>query len=73
MANKQTKCYRKLGLSTKNTGAALTSINAFDKFEGRACITDFKDKDKNPANKRKSAWKGCRRNPVVAKLLSVTE
>ena len=71
--NKQTKAYRKLGLSTKNTGAALTSIVAFNKFEGRECITDFKHKDKNPANKRLSAWKGCRRNPVVEKLTAPTE
>jgi hypothetical protein len=55
MANKQTKAYRKLGLSTKNTGAALTSINSFEIFKGRPCLTDFKDKEKNPQNKRKSA------------------
>ena len=73
MANKQTKAYRKLGLSTRNTGAELTSIVAFEKFEGRPCVTDFKKKDQNPQNKRKSAWKGCRKNPVVAKLLSINE
>lgn len=71
--NKQTRAYRKLGLSTHNTGAELTSIIAFEKFEGRPCITDFKSKDKNPANKRLSAWKGCRRNPAVAKLITVAE
>jgi len=69
MANKQTKAYRKLGLSTKNTGAELTSINSFEIFKGRPCLTDFKDKDKNPANKRKSAHRyGGRRgqaNPVA--------
>ena len=71
--NKQTKAYRKLGLSTRNTGAELTSITAFEKFEGRPCITDFKHKDKNPQNKRLSAWTGCRKNPVVSKLLAVAE
>jgi len=56
--NKQTKAYRKLGLSTRNTGAELTNITSFEIFEGRPCITEFKHKDKNLANKRKSPWKG---------------
>jgi len=71
--NKQTKAYRKIGLSTRNTGATLTSIVPFDKFEGRPCITDFKHRDKNPQNKRNSAWQGCRKNSAVSKLLTVSE
>jgi hypothetical protein len=68
MANKQTKAYRKLGLSTHNGGAEIGGITKFDLFEGRPCITDFASKDKNPQNKRKSAWKGCKNNKTVAKL-----
>jgi hypothetical protein len=52
--NKQTKAYRKLGLSTVNGGAS-TSVKKFEIFEGAPCVTDFSKKDKNPQNKRKSA------------------
>lgn len=69
MANKQTKTYRKLGLSTRNTGASLTTIKPFDKFEGKPCVTDFKRKEQNPQNKRTSPWRGCKRNPAVLRIL----
>ncbi len=29
-------------------------------FSGRACITDFKAKERNSMNKRKSAWEGAK-------------
>jgi hypothetical protein len=61
MANQQTKSYRKLGISTSNGGASIGTVKSFDKFEGRFCYTDFKDKDKNPQNKRKSPWRGASR------------
>lgn len=53
MANKQTKSNRKLA---QKAGTI---------FHGSPCITGFKDKDKNPANKRKSAWRGG--NPASSK------
>ncbi len=56
MANQNTKANRKIASKEKTC------------FCGKPCITSFKDKDKNPENKRKSAWKGCKRNPTVAKL-----
>jgi hypothetical protein len=51
--NRQTKAYRKLGLSTTNGGAS-TSVKSFEKFEGDICYTAFSQKSKNPQNKRKS-------------------
>lgn len=69
MANKQTKAYRKLGLSTKNSGAEFGGTKSFDKFEGKPCITDFSRKASNPQNKRTSPWKGLRGNKTAAKIL----
>jgi hypothetical protein len=57
--NKQTKAYRKLGLSVvvnKGTGGA--SSKPFDVFKGKPCITGFGKG--NPMNKRKSPWRGIR-------------
>ena len=68
MANKQTKAYRKLGLATHNGGATIGSITEFEIFQGSPCNTHFESREKNPQNKRKSAWKGCKKNPVAAKL-----
>lgn len=61
MANQNTKAKRKVASKTGTD------------FHGKPCITDFKHKDKNPLNKRLSPWKGCRRNPVVEKLVTPTE
>lgn len=68
--NKQTKSYRKLGISTKVVkGTNGIQTKSFDKIEGKPCITCFKCKDKNPQNKRRSHWKGCMRNTAVYKIL----
>ena len=57
--NKQTKAYRKLGLSTKVVkGSGYAEVKSFEKFEGRECITAFDCKDKNKQNKRTSPWRG---------------
>jgi hypothetical protein len=55
--NKQTKAYRKLGLSTKVNGSGIIFKN-FEIFKGSSCITDFKRKTSNPQNTRTSPWKG---------------
>lgn len=73
MANRQTKAYRKLGIATSNGGAQVGTMKNFEIFKGKPCITDFRSKDKNPMNKRKSPWKGCRRNPAVMKMLAASE
>lgn len=57
MANKQTKAYRKLGISTKVTkGTGGFTIVEAPIFKGQICNTAFKNKSK--FNKRKSAWRG---------------
>ena len=56
--NKQTKAYRKLGLSTKVVkGTGGFQMKSFEIFEGRNCITDFESKAKNPQNRKTSPWK----------------
>ena len=61
--NKQTKAYRKLGLSTKVVkGSGYAEVKSFEQFEGRMCLTDFKDREKNKQNKRKSPWRGGNKN-----------
>ena len=57
MANKQTRAYRKLNLATKvNKGTGNASSIANEPFKGKICLTDFRDKDKNPMNNRKSPY-----------------
>lgn len=64
MANKQTKRLRKLGISTYNNGPTCGETT-FEVYKGRECITDFKLREKNPQNKRGSAWLGARRRPMA--------
>lgn len=61
--NKQTRKYKNLGLAVK-TVKGTNSINVIscEKFEGKYCYTDFKDRHKNPMNKRNSPWRGAKRN-----------
>lgn len=63
MANKNTRYLRKLGRSGINNGPTHAE-RSFEIFKGRECITDFKFKDKNPMNRRKSAWQGASRRPL---------
>lgn len=58
MRNPARARYKK-GISLKVSGAGATS-KTFEKFEGKACVTDFVSKDKNPQNKRKSPWRGAK-------------
>lgn len=64
--NRQTKRYRKLGLARKVVKGASDGIHgksslcndvSVEIFSGKFCHTDFRDRDKNPQNKRKSAHK----------------
>lgn len=74
MANKQTRAYRKLGLSTKVVkGFGYAQTKPFEKFKGKLCVTSFKDKEKNPENKRTSRWMGGRRSPISAKFNEITD
>jgi hypothetical protein len=49
MANKSTKAKAKAARKAKTH------------FHGKTCVTDFKLKDKNPDNGRKSAWRGMKK------------
>ncbi len=73
--NNQTKRYRKLGLSRKVIKGASHPDNShrgyavdapFEVFKGKACITAFAAKERNPENKRKSAWQGAGKRPARA-------
>ena len=63
MANKNTRALRKLGRSGVNNGATHSEVS-FEVFKGKECVTDFKFRDKNPMNKRKSPCLGEKRRPV---------
>lgn len=56
MANRQTRSLRKKGYGTKVIKGASDglSFHHLDIFKGKPCVTDFKNKDQNPMNKRKS-------------------
>jgi hypothetical protein len=59
--NKQTKAYRKLGLSTKVNGNSIIFKN-FEIYKGSKCLTDFKKRESNSQNNRKSPWTGSKKN-----------
>jgi ATP-dependent exoDNAse (exonuclease V) alpha subunit len=62
--NKQTKAYKKAGFARKvvkgassdkkNQNGGLAIDIEVETFKGRPCLTDFKDKAKNPMNRRRS-------------------
>jgi len=60
--NKNTKFLRQFGLSGINNGHT-HAAKPFEIFKGRECISEFALKDKNPQNKRKSAWMGAKARP----------
>ena len=62
------RSYRKAGWCRKmvkgassdhgNQNGSLAVDQALEIFKGSHCVTGFAEKEANPANKRKSAWKG---------------
>jgi hypothetical protein len=61
--NKQTRRLREFGISTINNGPTHAE-KPFDIFKGKECISEFALREKNPMNKRKSAWEGAGKRPV---------
>lgn len=62
MANKNTKFLRQYGLSGINNGPT-HAAKPFVIFKGQECISEFALREKNPQNKRKSAWMGAKARP----------
>jgi hypothetical protein len=65
---KTVKSYRKHGYCRKvikgsrsdhgKLNGSLAVDQPLEIFKGKPCLTDFRDKAKNPQNKRRSAWRG---------------
>lgn len=61
--NKNTRYLRKFGRSGVNSGPSHSEV-AFEVFKGKECISEFALREKNPMNKRKSAWEGAGKRPM---------
>jgi hypothetical protein len=72
MANQNSRQLRKLGLchkmlpgqDPKSRTQSNGVLKPYEIFKGKACVTSFEGKERNPANKRKSPWKGAKRPDI---------